>query len=55
MYPKTLSGLMLCYAAGLPFYQHRIIGDLLFTAAMFAVPVLIGLRSSKLSGDRAAA
>ena len=55
MYPKTLSGLMLCYAAGLPFYQHRIIGDLLFTAAMFAVPVLIGLRSSKLSGDRASA
>jgi len=55
MYPKTLSGLMLCYAAGLPFYQHRIIGDLLFTATMFAVPVLIGLRSSKLSGDRAAA
>jgi len=54
MYPKTLSGLILCYAAGVPFYQHRIIGDLAFTAAFFAVPVLMSLRAPKERGSAAA-
>jgi hypothetical protein len=40
MYPKTLSGLMTCYAAGLPFFRRGVEGDLLFTAAMFGLPVL---------------
>src|ERR1039457_6246052 len=31
MYPKTLSGLMTCYSAGLPFFRRGIAGDLLFT------------------------
>ena len=48
MYPKNLSGLMLCYAAGVPFYQHRIIGDLMFTAAFFALPVLLNLWSDEI-------
>jgi len=52
MYPKTMAGLMFCYAAGIPFYQHRILGDLIFTAAFFAVPVLLGLRTEK---DRSSA
>jgi hypothetical protein len=54
MYPKTFGGLIACYIAGIPFYQHRIIGDLVFTAAFFAVPVLLGLRSEKMSGRAAA-
>jgi hypothetical protein len=40
MYPKTLSGLMTCYAAGLPFFRRGLAGDLLFTAAMFGLPAL---------------
>ena len=43
MYPKTLSGLISCYVAGIPFYQHRFFGDLLFTAVFFAVPVVLNL------------
>jgi hypothetical protein len=41
MYPRTLAGLMTCYAAGLPFFRRSIEGDLLFTAAMFATPALL--------------
>jgi hypothetical protein len=40
MYPKTLSGLTTCYAAGLPFFRRGIAGDMLFTAAMFCIPAL---------------
>lgn len=39
MYPKTLSGLMACYAAGLPFFRHTVEGDLLFSAVLFGLPV----------------
>jgi hypothetical protein len=41
MYPKNLSGVLLSYAAGLPFFRHAVEGDLLFTAAMFGTPVLV--------------
>lgn len=40
MYPKTISGLMTCYAAGIPFFRRGVAGDLLFTAVMFGVPAL---------------
>lgn len=39
MYPKTVSGLMACYAAGLPFFRRTLEGDLLYTAAMFGLPL----------------
>ena len=39
MYPKTVSGLMTCYSAGLPFFRRGLEGDMLFTAAMFGLPV----------------
>ncbi|HZK03835.1 MAG TPA: DUF6580 family putative transport protein [Bacteroidaceae bacterium] len=35
MYPKTLSGLMACYTAGIPFFKNTIAGDLVYTAVMF--------------------
>jgi hypothetical protein len=40
MYPKTLAGLMTCYAAGLPFFRRGIAGDMLFTAVMFGLPAV---------------
>ena len=39
MYPKTLSGLMTCYTAGLPFFRRGFEGDVFFTAAVFGLPV----------------
>jgi hypothetical protein len=41
MYPHNFGGLMMSYAAGLPFFRHGIEGDLMFTCAMFATPVLL--------------
>lgn len=34
-YPKDFSGLMACYAAGLPFFGNTVLGDLFFSAALF--------------------
>ena len=38
MYPKSMAGLVTCYAAGLPFFRSALAGDMLFTAAMFGLP-----------------
>jgi len=56
MYPHTLTGLMTCYDAGLPFFRRGVAGDLLFTSIMFGTPVLLGAVASRLrSGDHTAA
>jgi len=57
MYPRTASGLMACYDAGLPFFRRAVVGDLLFTAIMFGAPVVIGAVVARLdkSGDHTAA
>ncbi len=46
MYPKTFSGLMACYVAGLPFFRSALISDLLFTAAFFGIGYLASQRSA---------
>ena len=35
MYPRTLSGLMTCYEAGLPFLRNSLRGDALYVALLF--------------------
>jgi hypothetical protein len=56
MYPKNLGGLLTCYAMGLPFFQRQVVGDILFTSAMFSVPVLLKLTSDlRENNGRAAA
>lgn len=40
LYPKTLNGLMTCYAAGIPFFRRGLAGDLIFSAVFFGLPVL---------------
>lgn len=35
MYPHTFGGLTACYAAGIPFFQNTILGDLVYTGVMF--------------------
>lgn len=40
MYPKTLAGLITCYAVAVPYFRHTLAGDLLFTAVMFGLPAL---------------
>ena len=48
MYPRTVAGLLACYEAGIPFFRHAVTGDLLFTAAMFATPVVFHALSERL-------
>ena len=55
MYPRTMSGLMTCYAAGLPFFRRTIVGDLLFTAVMFGLPALAASVSHSSSKPQGAA
>jgi hypothetical protein len=37
LYPRTLDGLATCYVAGLPFYRNQVIGDLIYTGALFGL------------------
>jgi uncharacterized membrane protein (UPF0136 family) len=51
MYPRTFNGLMTSYAAGLPFFRRGIEGDLVFTAAMFAAPVVLDYLAGAVGGS----
>ncbi|MBI1740527.1 MAG: hypothetical protein HY233_04430 [Acidobacteriales bacterium] len=55
MYPKTVSGLTACYAAGLPFFRRGLEGDLLFTAVIFGLPVLAGAIAHRMGKPQGAA
>jgi hypothetical protein len=57
MYPRTFAGLMTCYAAGVPFFRRALEGDMLFTCAMFGLPVIMHAVSEAFakSGDHTAA
>lgn len=35
MYPHTITGLIACYTAGVPFLQNTILGDLVYTSVLF--------------------
>jgi hypothetical protein len=41
MYPRTLSGLATCFAAGLPFYRNDVVSTAIVVAVAFGVPVLV--------------
>jgi hypothetical protein len=57
MYSRTFAGLMTSYELGLPFFRNGVVGDLLFTAAMFGAPVAFHALSRWMdkSGDHTAA
>jgi hypothetical protein len=50
LYPRTTAGLVECYTAALPFYRNQIVGDVLFTSALFgAYAAAITLRRRMVS------
>lgn len=58
MYPRGLNGLMMSYAAGLPFFRGTVESDLFFSVAFFSTPVFLMALSRwmhKSAGDRIAA
>lgn len=46
MYPNTFSGLMNCYAAGLPFYPKSLLSGLVFSAILFGAYIWQGKKES---------
>lgn len=58
MYPRGFNGLMLSYAAGLPFFRGTLESDLFFSIAFFGTPVFLMALSRwtrESTGDHAAA
>ena len=58
MYPKTFQGVMMSYAAGVPFFRGTVESDLFFSLAMFGMPVFldaVSRRMHKAAGDHIAA
>lgn len=55
MYAKTVSGLMVCYAAGVPFFRNTLAGDLLYTSVMFGLPVVAAAIAKSMSKPRGTA
>src|SRR6185437_8254457 len=41
MYPKTASGLLTCYVAGLPFYGRDLVSTAIVAGLAFGLPVLL--------------
>ena len=37
LYPQTFEGLVQCYVMALPFFRHSLLGDLVWTAALFGI------------------
>lgn len=37
MYPHTLAGLMMSYIAGIPFFGHQVLGDVLYVSFFFGL------------------
>ena len=47
MYPKTASGLAMCYVAGLPFFRNAVVSDLFFAGAFFGIGYLVSHRQEE--------
>jgi|SRR5580700_9823055 hypothetical protein len=57
MYPRTFHGVMMSYAAGVPFFRGTVESDLFFSIAFFGTPVFLHALSGWMhkSGDHTAA
>src|ERR1700683_3048939 len=58
MYPRSFHGVMMSYAAGIPFFRGTVESDLFFSVAFFGIPVFVHALSGwmhKSSGNHAAA
>jgi hypothetical protein len=57
MYPRGFSGLMMSYAAGIPFFRPTVESDLFFSLAFFGTPVFVQALANRMarSGNDTAA
>ncbi|MGQ0550658.1 MAG: DUF6580 family putative transport protein [Armatimonadota bacterium] len=54
LYPKTLEGLVASYVAAIPFFRNTLLGDALYSAALFGGFALVESVVAALRDDRAA-
>lgn len=54
LYARDWAGLVQCYAAGLPFADRTVLGDLLFTAVLFGLHALVSARQTEPASASAA-
>ena len=57
LYPHTLSGLVTCYTAAIPFFRHTLISDLGYSAVLFGLHALVSrtvVRSERVAAAQAA-
>ena len=56
MYTRSVSGLLACYTAAIPFFRGTLESDLFFSVAFFQLPVLFHVLSERMenSGDHSA-
>jgi len=48
LYPLNIAGLGACFTAAIPFFQNTLIGDLVFTGAMFGIYELVKVKFPQL-------
>lgn len=48
LYPMNFSGLIMCYTAAIPFFHNTLIGDLVYTGALFGLYELARAKYPKL-------
>ena len=50
-YTKNFAGLMTCFAAGIPFFEKSLFGDMMFTVLLFSIYALICQQFPKLNSQ----
>ena len=55
LYPRTVEGLLACYVAAIPFFNHTLLGDLTYAAVLFGGFAFMQRRFPLLRGESAAA
>jgi hypothetical protein len=50
IYPQNYMGLMASYAAGLPFFQNTLLGDLSYLAILFGITKFFGVSLTPIYG-----
>jgi hypothetical protein len=57
VYPRSFNGILMSYAAGIPFFRNTVESDLFFSLSFFGIPVMVQALSERFgrSGDRTAA
>jgi len=54
MYPRTMTGLIACYDAAIPFFRGTAASDMFFSLAFFAIPELVRVMGGRTSSDHPA-